>query len=407
MKSPSDSWTSATLTRLRQGIIVDEQRMHRERLQRAREQLAAHGFAAALLFDPLNVRYTTTAGFAFVSSLHYTWRWALVPVDSPPILWDYEDCIPVAQERWPDGDIRPGDDWHFFLSGTNDRDAAAAFAREIRSVLIERGIERERIAIDRCEALAFFSLQEAGIRLGDAARPLELARAQKTQDEIEGMRYAARIADLAIDEVRHAIGPGRTENELFGVLNGAALKLGAEYNDARLMLSGRRTNPWMQESSDAVIEEGDLVAFDTDLVGPRGFLIDISRTYLCGNSPTAEQRRLHRVAFDFLQSVMPKLRLGASFPDLGERLAKLLPAEFHPLRYGMIAHGVGFQDEWPVIKYEGNYPGELQAGMVLSVEAYAGVVGGKQGVKLEEQILIKEDGFETFSHAPFDERLFG
>jgi Xaa-Pro aminopeptidase len=41
------------------------------------------------------------------------------------------------------------------------------------------------------------------------------------------------------------------------------------------------------------------------------------------------------------------------------------------------------------------------------VEAYAGVVGGKQGVKLEEQILIKEDGFETFSHAPFDERLFG
>jgi Xaa-Pro aminopeptidase len=43
--------------------------------------------------------------------------------------------------------------------------------------------------------------------------------------------------------------------------------------------------------------------------------------------------------------------------------------------------------------------------MVLCVEAYAAAVGGAEGVKLEEQILITATGFENFSEAPFDERL--
>jgi Xaa-Pro dipeptidase len=395
-----------TLDALSAGLDIDQAVMHRDRLARARELLSTNGLAAALLFDPLNVRYTTTSGFAFVSSLHYTWRWALVPVESDPILWDYEDTIPIARERWPDGDIRPGDDFNFFLQGSNDVVATRAFAREIFETLRERGLDKEIIGIDRCGGLAFLALQAEGIRFADAQRSLEMARAVKTPEEVKGMKYAARVIDAAIEELRRAIRPGATESELFGTLTGAVLQLGGEYNDARLVLAGQRTNPWMQESSNTVIREGEVVAFDTDLVGPGGFLIDISRTYLCGDGPaTSEQRRLHDVAYRFLQDVMPELRPGASFAELGERLGGLLPNEFQPQRYGMIAHGAGFQDEWPVIKYENNYPGELEANMVLSVESYVGAVGGAEGIKLEEQILITEDGFEPFSSAPYDDRL--
>ena len=43
--------------------------------------------------------------------------------------------------------------------------------------------------------------------------------------------------------------------------------------------------------------------------------------------------------------------------------------------------------------------------MMMCVEAYIGEVGGPDGVKLEEQVLITEDGFENLTHCPFDAKL--
>jgi Xaa-Pro aminopeptidase len=45
--------------------------------------------------------------------------------------------------------------------------------------------------------------------------------------------------------------------------------------------------------------------------------------------------------------------------------------------------------------------------MVMSVEAYVGAVGGRDGVKLEEQIIVTNGEPELISFAPFDERLLG
>lgn len=395
-----------TLGRITQGIEIDARQMRADRLARARAELAKRDIPAALLFDPLNIRYTTAAGFASVSSLHYVWRWALVPVESDPIVWDYDSTIPVLREQWPEGDIRPGEDWHFFLQGTDDVTATRAFAAEIVDVLNERGIDKTRLGLDRCETTALLALQDAGVAFVDAHQALEVARAVKTPDEVEAFRFAGRVVDTAIEQMREAIQPGVTENELFGILTGTVLKLGGEYNEARLVVSGQRTNPWLSEASNKIVEGGELVAFDTDLVGPGGFLIDVSRTYLCGDgAATSEQRRLHGIAHEFLQAIIPELRPGRSFAELGERLGELLPDEFQAQRYGMVAHGVGMQDEWPVIKYADNYPGHVEPNMMLSAESYVGALGGAEGIKLEEQILVTENGYELISHAPFEERL--
>jgi Xaa-Pro dipeptidase len=398
--------TTDLLDQLASGLEIDESRMQRDRLARARDQLRRHGLAAALLFDPLNVRYTTTVGIGIVSNLHYSWRWALVPVDSDPVLWEYRDAIDTVRERWPEGDFRPASDWHCFSSGSRDVDDARAFAAEIMSELAERGIEKEIIGVDRLETVAFLALQDSGMRIADAQRPLELARAVKTPDEIEAMRFSARVCDAAIDELRAQMKPGRTENELWAIFAGTAMKLGAEYCEFRQLLSGPRTNPWMREASNRVIDDGDLVAFDTDLVGPRGYLTDISRTYLCGSAtPSDEHRRLHTIAYEFLHTNISQFRPGTSFVELGERLGKKLPGEFHPQHYPFIAHGSGMADEYPGIMYTNNYPGEVEANMVLSVEAYIGALGAREGVKLEEQILVTAEGYEVFSRTPYDEQL--
>ncbi|TIX08323.1 MAG: M24 family metallopeptidase, partial [Mesorhizobium sp.] len=75
-------------------------------------------------------------------------------------------------------------------------------------------------------------------------------------------------------------------------------------------------------------------------------------------------------------------------------------------------HGVGLADEYPTLPYASDWTddtpdGVLEAGMVLCVESYIGRLGGREGVKIEEQILITETGNQQLSSYPLDERLLG
>ena len=91
-----------------------------------------------------------------------------------------------------------------------------------------------------------------------------------------------------------AFAPGITENELWSLLHRAVIRANGDYIETRLLSSGARTNPWMQESSDKKIAAGELVGLDTDIVGPFGYYADFSRTFFCGKGrPTKRQRELH------------------------------------------------------------------------------------------------------------------
>ena len=50
-------------------------------------------------------------------------------------------------------------------------------------------------------------------------------------------------------------------------------------------------------------------------------------------------------------------------------------------------------------------PVSLKAGMVLALETYAGQKGGKDGVRLEENILVTQDGYEVLSRWPVSELM--
>ena len=89
-----------------------------------------------------------------------------------------------------------------------------------------------------------------------------------------------------------------------------------------------------------------------------------------------------------------------------------LPEAYLPQRYSSRFHGVGLCDEWPGIKYPADfedrgYDGVLEPGMMLCVEAYVGEVGGPDGIKLEDQLLVTEAGVENLTRLSFDEKLLG
>lgn len=375
-------------------------------LGRTRDALRRHGLAAALLFDPANVRYVSRTSTMPVWTMHSIDRYVLVPVEGEPVLWEYGSAPPDLVPPHPGFTTRPAISWAVFGFGERAGDRAALFAADVAGVLRERGLAGERIGVDRLDAYGFLALQEAGVHLAPAQLAVEQARAVKGPEEIALIRRSLAVCDAAVADLYQALAPGMTENEAWGRLLGSAFERGAEFGECRLLSSGPRTNPWFREASDRPMQRGDLVAFDTDLIGPAGYLADLSRTYLVGSTrPTARQRRLYADAQAFLADIIAELQPGAALDEVGERLARRLPARYHSERYPFIAHGSGLSDEYPVIAFAEHHAGEIEEGMVFSVEAYVGVEGEDEGLKLEEQVLVTATGVEVLSHAPHDEHL--
>ena len=81
-------------------------------------------------------------------------------------------------------------------------------------------------------------------------------------------------------------------------------------------------------------------------------------------------------------------------------------------KYSCLAHGVGLCDEWPLVAYPdhmmpGAFDYALEPGMTLCVEALISPEGGDFSIKLEDQVLITETGYELLSRYPYDPRLTG
>ncbi|WP_162564409.1 MULTISPECIES: Xaa-Pro peptidase family protein [Microbacterium] len=384
---------------------VDLDALNAERLERAKAGLRTAGIAAALLFDPANVRYATCDGQSIVFNLHDPFRWALVFAEDEPILWESYDEMRITRSRWT-GDMREAHGFGYFGSGPDSTEDARIAMDEVYAELSSRGLLGEPLGIDRANAVVFLELQRRGIKLVNASPALEVARAVKTPLELDIHRDNARLVDIAVNAFLPALVPGRTENEMWAELAHQTFAHGALYAEARLLSSGPRTNPWMQEASDRVVLDGEIVGFDTDLVGPYGYLTDISRSYLVGEkAPTTEQRDVYQAAYYYVHESIPEFTAGRSFQELGELLGARMPKEYQSQRYPFIAHGCGAVDEYPVVVLGDNHAGVLEPGMVLSVEGYMGRVGGPFGVKYEDQIIITDGAPELISFAPADERL--
>ena len=90
-----------------------------------------------------------------------------------------------------------------------------------------------------------------GIDIRDGQRVTEHARKIKDANEVEAMRCAMVACETSMEEMRRAMRPGMTENDLWAVLHAENVKRGGEWIETRLLTSGPRTNPWFQECGPA------------------------------------------------------------------------------------------------------------------------------------------------------------
>jgi Xaa-Pro aminopeptidase len=141
-----------------------------------------------------------------------------------------------------------------------------------------------------------------------------------------------------------------------------------------------------------------------------GYLADISRSLVCpGKAPTAEQRKLYDIAQEQILTNIDLIKPGLSFKEFGEKCWPV-PDAYVPNRYMMMIHGAGMVDEFPTVAYAADYAdwgydGEFCENMVVCVESFIGEVGGKEGVKLEQQVAITADGAVPMSRDPMIDAL--
>lgn len=378
------------------------------RLGRVREQLAARDYAGALLYDPINIRYATDTSNMQVWTLHNAVRYALVMTNGPVILWDFHGCGHLSADNESIDETRAAIAWYWFMAGPRGEEQAARWAAEIADIVRSHGGGNMRLAVDRVDPPGLWALEHEGLSVHDGQQVMEIARAIKNDVEITAMKEAIAACEEGMRRMQAALAPGITENALWSLLHQANIELGGEWIETRLLASGPRTNPWFRECSDRVIEDGDFVCFDTDLIGPNGYCADISRSWIAGGGkPDDEQRALYEIAREQVDYNMALLRPGVGFREYAEACFEL-PQDCLAGRYSVVAHGVGLCDEYPGIVYrqdwdKSGYDGVIEPGMTLCVESYVGREGGREGVKLEQQVLITETGADLLSPYPFED----
>jgi len=383
-----------------------------DRLARTRHELKKCDMVAAVLFDPTHVRYATGARNMQVYSARNPARYAFVPAEGPVVMFEFSGCAHLADGLPGIDETRPATAISYYFCDDHLKQTTQAWADEIDELVRRCGGQKgDKVAIESAPSHAAFALVERGWQVCDAQIPLERARAIKVPNEIKMVRSSLRAVEDGVRKLEAAIRPGATENEVWSHLHQHIIATDADYVETRLMNSGPRTNPWFQECSDRAMQAGELVALDTDVVGRYGYYADFSRTFLCGDGKaTPAQRELYRMAFDQVRTNMALVAPGVSFKEFAEK-AWQIPAPYKARRYFALAHGVGMTGEYPYIVHredidDKGYDGIMQPGMTLCVESYIGHESGGEGVKLEEQLYIRDDGqVELLSDYHFDERL--
>ena len=391
-------------------LEIDEVALRQYRLARVRQQLEERGIAAAVLYDPVNIRYVTDVSNMQVYSLHNACRYVFVPAKGPVVLFDFKGCAHLSEGIEVVDEVRNAVSWYYFVSGTRVAENVEIWADEIDSLLMLYGNGNRRLAVDRLETAGVWALEKRKVELVDGQEVMSMARVIKSDEELKALKVAVAVCELGMQRMQEMMKPGMTENAVWSILHQTNIEFGGEWIETRLLSSGPRTNPWYQECSDRVIEAGDFVALDSDLIGPRGYTADISRTWLVGDKkPTDEQRRLYTAAYEQLQRNIEMLKPGMSFKDISVN-AWAHAQKYRDYMLPAVAHGAGLVNEYPLILHESffdksGYDGELKENMILCVESYAGEVGGHEGVKLEDQVLITAEGPVRLSSIGFEEQF--
>jgi Xaa-Pro dipeptidase len=388
---------------------VDLDALRRKRLQRARVAMAASGLDALLVWKDENTRYLTSLRPQLIAGKSGLLNGVLLVAEGDPILFVSGGDADRARRHMP---------WLAEVHAIpilEERGLIAHFADTILQDVVRRHrLQRARIGVDLVSQALHDELRAnfSDVRWADGDAVMQAARLIKLPEELalieEVIAIAEAVTQTAIDHVR----PGIREIEIAAEAMRMLYRLGGEYAHVTtpFVASGERMSPPTRLATDKVVRYGDVVFIDIGAMW-NGYFADIGRTVICGE-PSSEQKRIFRAVYEAHRAGIEAMRPGATTAQVTKVIKQA--AASHGLAEHFltlfIGHGIGVGSNEP--PYVGEpFPGAaavtLQPGMLFAMEPLIWVpdVPGGGGVRLEDMVLITEDGPHRLSRLPYDQRL--
>lgn len=227
---------------------------------------------------------------------------------------------------------------------------------------------------------------------------VERLRMVKNDWEVEQIKAAAAIADEALRQTLPYFKEGVTERDLALELEFRMQKLGSEgMSFATILMFGERCALPHGSPSERTLSKGDFITLDFGAV-VNGYRSDMTRSYVLGKA-SKKQSAIYQSVSNAQQAAINLLKAGIDCLDLQNISQQVLDDSGFGKWAGQgLGHGVGlFLHELPFINK--NCRHVLEAGNVITIEP--GIyIPNFGGVRIEDDILITQNGYEVLTHAP-------
>jgi Xaa-Pro aminopeptidase len=282
--------------------------------------------------------------------------------------------------------------------------AEGKYFEEIAAAIADRGLRRIGYAGWRMTDYVLGRLRAiAGTEWIAFEDPVTELRAIKDAEEITALREAIRIAEEALDHMCATVRSGMNEVDVAAVLTAKLQALGSSrvaFGPTVASGPNAALPHYRPTLSPRELQSGDLLLIDYGAVVD-GYVSDITRTFVI-EAGREKQREIYAIVLESLQVGMDAIRPGipGDIPHEAARQVILDSPYAEHIFLSPLGHGVGLEvHELPKM---GLNKGEmLEPGMVVTVEP--GIyIPGFGGVRIEDTVLITEDGCENLVAYPKD-----
>ena len=277
---------------------------------------------------------------------------------------------------------------------------SAGLIDEIKSIITKLNLQRVGFEGHLISYDTYQSLNETSATFISIGEVIEEIRQIKSPDEIEKIKHAAKIVDDTYNYILEVAKAGMTEKELKALLESKMLHLGAEGPSFdTIVASGYRGALPHGVASDKVIEQGDMITLDFGAYY-EGYCSDITRTFAIGE-PDPKMKEIYNIVLESQIKAINEIKPGMTVQEADALSRDYIDAHGYGKEFGhSLGHGIGLDiHEGPLLSK--NAEGTIQVNNCVTIEP--GIyVDGLGGVRIEDDILITENGREVFTKCTKD-----
>ncbi len=293
-----------------------------------------------------------------------------------------------------------------FAYGENPSEWGEVFRKAVQAL----GLDGKRIGVEprALRLLEFQYVKESApnAEFPDASVVLAGLRLRKEAAEVEAMRKAVKIAQSALEATLPLIKIGMTEKELSAELVVQLLRHGsdAEMPFSPIVSGGPNSANPHASPSERKLQAGDLLVVDWG-AAYEGYISDLTRTFAVGEVD-AEYQKIHKIVQEANAAGRAAAQPGAPCANVDKAAREVIEkAGYGKYFTHRTGHGIGMEGhEDPYMR--GDNMQLLEPGMAFTVEP--GIyLPGRNGVRIEDNVVITETGADVLSNMPREIRVVG